>query len=91
MLAFTSSHPSTPYLRVMAARARSVPSASSTLAVPSISPLRTLPRTSQTASVTRGVLRMRRTFHELVSVHTSSSPFSGAAHTAAGLARPSLV
>ena len=46
---------------------------------------------SQTASVTRGVLRIRFTFHAFSSLMTSSRSPSEAAQTGVGLGRPSLV
>src|SRR5262245_40513846 len=60
-------------------------------AVASTASLLGLPRTSQIATVTRGVLRIRLTFHESPSVMTSRRSRSGAAQITVGLERPSLV
>ena len=49
------------------------------------------PPLSQIASVTRGVLRIRLTFHEFAPVMTSRRSSLLAAQIAVGLARPSLV
>jgi hypothetical protein len=41
--------------------------------------------------VTRGLLRIRLTFHDFASVITSNRSLSGAAQTGVGFGRPSLV
>ena len=48
-------------------------------------------RRSQTASVTRGVLRIGLTFHDFSWLMTSNRSPSEAAQTGVGLGRPSLV
>src|SRR6185312_7401999 len=64
---------------------------SRTTAVPSTASLFGRPRMSHTAIVTRGVLRIRLTFHAFPSVITSRRSPSAAAQIGVGLGRPSLV
>ena len=61
------------------------------VAVASMASLFLRPRISQTASVTREVLRIRLTFHAFSSLMTSRRSPSEAAQTGVGLGRPSLV
>src|SRR5262245_51199125 len=60
-------------------------------AVASTASLLAFPRISQIATVTRGVLRIRLTFHESPSVMTNRRSPSGAAQITVDLARPSFV
>src|SRR5260370_1410146 len=83
--------PRTPY-RLLTARCTAVASdLSRILATASIESLFGLPRGSQIARVTRGVLRIRLTFHGVSWVMTSNRSPSGAAQMAVGLGLPSLV
>ena len=59
--------------------------------MPSTASLVGRPPMVQVASVTRGVLRIRLTFHELPWVITNSRSWSTAAQIGVGLGRPSLV
>src|SRR5436309_5190311 len=60
-------------------------------AVPSTASLVGRPRMVQVAMVTRGVFRIRLTFHDFASVITSSRSPSTAVQIGVGLGRPSLV
>src|ERR1700751_1767582 len=60
-------------------------------AVPSTGTLVGRPRRVQVASVTRGVLRIRLTFHDFSSEITSNRSPSTADQIGVGLGRPSLV
>src|SRR5882757_2643037 len=84
-------HPRIPYLLLTARWTAMASDLSRTLATASIESLFGLPRGSQIASVTRGVLRIRRTFHESSSVTTKRRSPSGAAQIAVGYGLPSLV
>src|ERR1700730_6275433 len=86
-----NTRPRSPYRLPIASYTSPVCDLSRMVAVASVASLFGLPRTSHTASVTRGVLRIRLTFHEPSSVMTSSRSPSGAAQIGVGLGRPSLV